>query len=146
MSDDTTHLLQKTVFPIQVADHEGHTLTIERSDGRDPHPAPPGALEVWLRRPESSDGKPGGYLVSGTICQFFKNFNGNEEITQTQAERNRLKAEVVEFKKAQKETKKEVGQLTRRVAELEAQVAKERKEVRSDLSKDIITLMQAHLL
>jgi hypothetical protein len=137
---------QDLKFPLQVADYEGHTLTIEISDGNEPHQAPPGCVEVWLRRPDTPDGQPGGHLNNQAIAQFYKNFDGNEDPAKTQAERNALKAEVAELKKARKEDKKELGQFKRRVAELEAQVAKDRALVRNELARAQIATLQRSIV
>ena len=134
---------QDIEFPLQVADYEGHTLTLEISDGKEPHQAPEGAVEVWLRRPDTPDGQPGGHLNNQAIAQFYKNFDGNEDPAKTQAERNALKAEVAELKKAQKGDKKEIGQLKRRIAELETQVAKDRADVMRELAETQIGALEA---
>ena len=129
-------------FPFHVAEFEGHTLTIEMSDGKDHHPSPPGYLEVWLRRPDGPDGKPGGHMSNQAICRFFKNFNGDEEITQTQAERNQLKKDLAEARQDVRADKKEIGELKRRVAELEAELAKDRALVRNELARTKIAALQ----
>ena len=108
----------ETDFPHVVANHKGHTLTIERSNGLPPHPSPPGNLEVWLRRPDLPDGKPGGHLVSQNICVFAATFDADEEITETQAERNALKGQLAESVKTERALHKEIGKLKARVAEL----------------------------
>jgi hypothetical protein len=128
-------------FPVQVAEHEGVTLTVEISDGRQPHQAPPGHLEVWLRRPAATDGKPGAVAVDGSLCRFFATFDENEEITKTQAERNELREQLKLARDSERELRKQVGQLDARVKELEAEVAKQRKDVLREITEaQIITL------
>jgi len=132
----------ETDFPHVVANHKGHTLTIERSNGLPPHPSPPGYLEVWLRRPDLPDGKPGGHLVSQNICVFAATFDADEEITETQAERNALKGQLAESVKTERALHKEIGKLKARVAELEADLARDRKQVWAELAQVQIAVLE----
>jgi len=132
----------ETDFPHVVANHKGHTLTIERSNGLPPHPSPPGNLEVWLRRPDLPDGKPGGHLVSQNICVFAATFDADEEITETQAERNALKGQLAESVKTERALHKEIGKLKARVAELEADLARDRKQVWAELAQVQIAVLE----
>jgi len=132
-------------FPVQVADFEGHTLTIEVSDGRSPHGSPPGALEVWLRRPPEADGKPGARMAGQAICRFFKNFDGDEEVMETQAERNALREQLSDAKHTERGLRKEIGQLKAQVAGLQAEVDKQRKDVMRELVEAQVVALKAKL-
>lgn len=132
-------------FPIQVAEHEGHTLTIEVSDGRSPHGSPPGSLEVWLRRPPGEDGKPGTHMSDHAICRFFKNFDGDEEIAETQAERNELRTQIEEAKAVERELRKQIGQLNGKIKELERKVAKQRGDVVREVVETQVVALKAKL-
>jgi predicted nucleic acid-binding Zn-ribbon protein len=63
-------------------------------------------------------------MTDQAICVFFKNFNGDEEITETQAERNALREELAEVRHSERELRKQVGQLNARIKGLEAEVAR----------------------
>lgn len=130
-------------FPVVIAEYEGHTLSLEVSDGRHPHSSPPNCFEVWLRRPSREGGKPGVSLVNQSICRFFKNFDAEEEITTTQAERNALRTELEEARSRERELHTQNGQLKRRVKELEQQLSRDRNDVLCELAQAQIKALTA---
>lgn len=132
-------------FPITIAEFEGHTLTIELSDGKDPHKAPPGQLEVWVRRPDQDPEKPPAHLVDDAILRFSRTFAENEEITTTQAERHALREQVKAATQAERTLRKEIGQLKARVAELESETGKTRDEIRREMAGHQIRSLQTLL-
>jgi hypothetical protein len=109
---------------IEVAEFEGHRLTIERSNGLDHHHSPPGYWEVWLRRPLSEEGKPQGHLSNQGICEHYAKIDPDAEITDVRVELKEAQEELKSSRKTLKTQKKEIGHLNAEVARLQAEIEK----------------------
>jgi len=116
--------------PTIIAEHEGYTLsTFER---------PPGGPQGLTVRVEG----PLGHLDDHSILVFHRTFKGDEELAETQVERNALKAALVEAENEKKGLRKEMGEQRRKMEALEAELAKGHAEVRAELAQAQIKALQ----